>query len=346
MTTNTAYIGSFAPTLDSYDTTSFAHLNSLGTPTTPTKLALSPDNTIVYVLEGNTGTVAKVDAAALTLISSVTLAGSSFFDIRASPDGLRVYVSSRGTNTIYVLDASTLATITTWSVPNDPVGIAVSPDSLTVYVSEEIANSVVAIHAGTGAIFNTVVVGNDPVYMALSSNGLTLYVCNFLDSTVSVINTGSFTVSTTITMPGGFPFAFVPVLSPDNKYLYVTEGNSPVAWQITTSSNTVTDTLTLVEPSQGLAITPDSGEVWIAEQTGSNQIQIFSIPSDTLIHSISYSSSPTDIVITPPPPTPPPPPPGTVAIPPLFIPRKTSLDPLDLDIDWLAIERWANALNP
>jgi hypothetical protein len=37
---------------------------------------------------------------------------------------------------------------------------------------------------------------------------------------------------------------------------------------------------------------------------------------------------------------------GGVAIPPLTIPRKTSLWALDLDIDWLEIQRWANSLNP
>lgn len=344
------YVSAGSPSdVSKFNSATYANLGNVTVPNPPA-MVVSPDFTTVYGVDG-TGQVNTIDAATLVITDSATLPGSGtpYENITISPDGTTLYITARGINLVYVLDAATLATITTWAIPGDPYGIAPSPDGLLLYCSEEIANTVVAIDTTTGSVVHSVTVGNDPVNMCLSSDGSTLYVCNFLDCTVSVIDTASFTVTTTIgPLPGGFQFAYLPAIAPDDSALYVVEGFSPVIWHIDPATNTVVNTIIPPGNAQAAAITSDSKSVWIAETGfGTTAVEIYNIPGDTLAHSIPYGTTPDFIVILPPNFVPPPPSGLTVGL--LFIPRKGRGAALgegyteqDLLANWLAIELWAD----
>jgi DNA-binding beta-propeller fold protein YncE len=182
----------------------------------------------------------------------------------------------------------------------------------------------------------------------MSIDGLTLYCANFVVPSISVISTVSQTVTHTVSLSGGSLVLDLQI-TPDDSILYAVDGFAAVAWKITNPSTApVATSFATGSSAQHLAPTTDSSQIWFTEFAGSaNQVENYTVPADTLIHTIAFGgSAPGPIVITPRSgfhPTPP----VTLVIPSLFIPRKglPKYEGNDYMIDFLTIERWAQGIH-
>jgi YVTN family beta-propeller protein len=341
-----------ASDLDAYNLTTYAPAGTgILSGTGNLGVNLSPAGDFAYTTDPNTGDVNRVNTSTFT-VTSVTLPTTAGNGPRAcvvSPDNTRLYVTSRGDNEVFVLNAATLATITTFPILHSPTDIVVTPDGGHLYIAQETNTSVAVVETVGFTTTATITVGNDPNALDINLAGTFVYCGNLIDGSVSVIATASNTVVATIPPPVGGLDILSLKASADGKYVYASAGFSTDAWRITTASNTVTDHFMLGSDGQGVAITPDSTAAWFAEP-GATQIEVWSVPGDTLVHTIGGVRAYDNIAIFVPPRPTSPSYPGGQFIPKLFIPQKGKVNvdytADELRANWLAIEIWSQRWLP
>jgi YVTN family beta-propeller protein len=115
-------------------------VQSYATGTAPSGQAVSPDGTLVYIANQDSGTVTPISNN--SLLSSITVGGFPVAVI-FTPDGSHAYVSNQGGSPnfqvyVSVIDTSTntvSAVINSSKVPYPFGGLAVSPEGSKVYVT-------------------------------------------------------------------------------------------------------------------------------------------------------------------------------------------------------------------
>jgi YVTN family beta-propeller protein len=121
----------------------------------PYGVAISPDNTTVYVANINSNNVSVIDTTTNTVTATVPV-GQWPSGVAVAPDGPRVYVTNKGINAISVIDTATNNVTATVSVGNQPSGVAVTPDGTKVYVMNMGSNNVSIINTATNTATATV----------------------------------------------------------------------------------------------------------------------------------------------------------------------------------------------
>ena len=103
----------------------------------PTRLALSPDGTRLYVANSGSNSVSVIDTAHRAVIATIGV-GAGPQGIAVSPDGTKVIVANRLDGTYSFIDTSTLAVYhtvpTIGSTCDEPQAVAFHPDGSTAYV--------------------------------------------------------------------------------------------------------------------------------------------------------------------------------------------------------------------
>ena len=320
-------------------------------------IALSPDSTVLYVGDTNTGLITSFHAGTLVNIASTTLAigSASRITVYPSTDGTLLFVAERGANKVWVLNPVTLATITTFNtVSNAPTGMTQLASGGHLYIACE-SSAAVEVRLGISpwTLLTTITVGTDPLVVLSNSTGTTVYCLNILAETVSVITTSSNTVSSTVTLTGGTaPLVEGMSISPDDKYLYLTSGSTGTdAWIVVTATLTETHFSTTAA-NEFSAVTSDGLRAWLTVASPST-VEIYNVPANTLAHTITGTGG--GVVVTLPNPfkgtTPTPPTyPGATFIPKLFIPQKGKViedyTPAEFMANWVAIELWSQRWKP
>ncbi|HEX3020543.1 MAG TPA: hypothetical protein VHP36_09580 [Chitinispirillaceae bacterium] len=117
--------------------------------------------------------------------------------LAASPDGKHIYVALQQMKQVAQFDCASNSVVNTFSVPNEPTGVAVSKNGELIYVtcaSDQWPTGVVCvISTGTGKVVKRISAGHYARSPVLSPDGGTLYTCNWLGNDISVIdlNTGN-----------------------------------------------------------------------------------------------------------------------------------------------------------
>jgi YVTN family beta-propeller protein len=163
----------------------------------PTGLAVSPDNTLLYVTCFSSrrpgGEVAVISTASGTVTRTIP-AGHSPRAPVISPDGTKLYVCNQFKDYITVLDAVSGSALDTVAVIREPYAAGITPDG---------ANLVVA---------NYLPLGRTDVDTLMAS--------------VSIINTADRTVAAHVELTNGAQSLAGLSISPDGKYAYVTHVRS------------------------------------------------------------------------------------------------------------------------
>jgi len=183
-------------------------------------IALSADESTVYVVNSESDSVSFVDVHARTLVREVLLEGSApqqdpttkRFDVAVGPRALaldpftaRLYVTGQRNGHVYALDATSGAVLNDVDVCAEPVGVVTSPDGTTVYVACSQDDQVVALAASSLSVTATVAVDRRPWGLGWSADRTRLYVTQLLGPGVTTLSVSPLSIATTWALPDGPP---------------------------------------------------------------------------------------------------------------------------------------------
>lgn len=227
-----------------------------------------------------------------------------------SPDGRKLYVALRGNRSIaLILTASNqVLTTTALAVGVDPLALVASPDGRRVYVAGG-AGGVVVLDAATIQVLGAIAVpaGNavwdNPNGIAISPDGSTLYVSDNRDGgTVSVIDSATRSITRQISVAAGMTPLGLAV-HPDAATLYInladSAGGSQDVLRIVDTSTWASRDVVLTLPGRptGIAVRPDGGMVYVAQQS-TGALSYYDTTTDSA-SGIAGLSSPTGVAVSP-----------------------------------------------
>lgn len=140
------------------------------------------------------------------------------------------------------------------AVGKTPIGVAVSPDGLTVYVTNNQSSSVSVVDTATNTVTNTITTPSLPFGIDLDPTGAHAYVTTS-GGTLTVIDTSALAVTTTITVGGD---TYFPRVDPTGSFVYVPTSSGNTVAIVSTSSNTVVNTITGLSDTRDVAFGPAS----------------------------------------------------------------------------------------
>ena len=267
--------------------------------------------------------VATIPLNVLRVLGGVSLNGNSRA-IAAAPDGKHIYVTTGLCSSasfdcvrpesvyfsLWVIDTATNKVVNAAANKGTADGIAFSPDGLHNFLANfdpYTALPQVLVDQDSGNPISLPGNGND-FAIAITPDGKHLYVpyvlFNGTDSppeTVAVIDTATNMVSQTVPVePSSFSVTLTGVaVTPNGKYVYVSNQLSNSVAVIDTISSSVVKTVSVGLSPAGLAVTPDGAHVYVSNQ-GSDNVSVIDTATNTVVATVSVPG-PSVISIVPPP---------------------------------------------
>ena len=169
-------------------------VDTVGTGNFPLSVALSPNGSRAYVLNGGDDTVTVIDTATNTAIATIPV-GNFTYAVAVSPLGDKVYATNIDDRTISVIDAASNTELTTIPFDGYPYAVAVSANGSRLYVTSREDGSISVFDTASNTVIDTLDVGDDQVAdVALSPVDSRIYVANTFDATITVIDGDTFGV--------------------------------------------------------------------------------------------------------------------------------------------------------
>jgi YVTN family beta-propeller protein len=242
----------------------------------PSSLVVSPDSSLVYVGNEDSGSISGIDAATNKVAFTISVSGDPFY-LAITPDGTKLYSTVFSSNADLEFSTVTRQLVQSYGTGASPGPQAVSPDGSLVYISNY-GGTVTVI--SNNSLLSPITVGGNPVALVFTPDGSRAYVTNQgllnnLHYYVSVISTSTNTVSAVIDSSAvPYPLGGVAV-SPDGSKVYVTGINSShnaVLAVIDTATNQITKTILLNKnvrlTASVPALTPDGEFLYIPLSSG------------------------------------------------------------------------------
>ena len=227
-------------------------------------VAVTPDNSQVFIAETGQYDVTPVDVATGKEGTPIYV-GAYPQDVATSPGGGTVYATVTsgdtgpgGSNVVAVISTSTDKVTGDVTVGSGPRQVVFSPDGSRAYVTTE--RSIDVIDTATSKVIDSIPDPAGPQGIAISPDGSTLYVTNPDAGSLLVINAASGRV--TDRMPAGAePYAVA--VTPDGGTVYVTDMNSNSVMAIDTATHRSVATISVGSLPGAVAVTPDGSQVWV-----------------------------------------------------------------------------------
>ena len=291
----TLYVAGWTDAVWVYDTSDHSLIDTITLSNQPTRMAISPDGSRLYVTMSYASAVSIIDTSNNSVVDTVSVwpGGISPHGVAVSPDGTHVYVANQAnaSNSVSVIrtsDNTEIAEIPTGGAL--PTSVAVSPDSTRVYVTNLGSGTVSVIDAVTWTVVLTIPVAG-AYDIAISPDGSLAYVTQESSDLVSVIDTATNTVIDAVAVSGPFAIA----ITPDGNRLYITTvaGNVVV---VETTTNTVAETLFVGTQAWDITVTPDGSTAYVAQNNQLDQVSIIHIEAPPAISTLTL---PDGVVGTP-----------------------------------------------
>lgn len=237
----------------------------------PQTLAITPDNTKVYI--GNyASNITVVSTLTDTVIETISI--SLIFnasDMLITPNGLYLYTSHLSNNVVTVVSVLNDTHIATIAVGLTPSRLIINPAGTRVYVLNRNANTVSVIDTNTNTVIATVFVGSGVIEdLVITNDGLYVYVTNPNTNTVSVISTTTNTVISTIEV-GFYPSSVA--ITPDSLYVYVLNYLQNTVSIISTLTNTLVGSVIVGSYPSDIVINSSGNRVYVVNY-GSESISV------------------------------------------------------------------------
>ena len=266
----------------------------------PNSMAVNPEGTKVVVAEGASHqvqiiTVSSHAVGAAVAIPEVAGIKSRPDAVAITPNGLTAYVVDGANNLVYPLTISTgtLGAGIAVGAQGDPGAIVVTPNGEKVYVANYSSHNVSVITTASNTVTATVTIGagetGKPIALAVTPSSAHVYVADQGNAQVDDITTASDTVTKTIAVGsmadanvvgGGDPN--ILAVTPEGSKLYVASYTAGTVADIATSTDTVTNTITLpgTTPNpNALALTPNGCQLYVHDHAN-NQVDAVTVSSD------------------------------------------------------------------
>jgi gliding motility-associated-like protein len=256
----------------------------------PFNVAVSPDNSKVYVVNTNSYSVSVINTATNTVTATIDLhLNARPAAITVSPDGSKVYVGYSFGTTVTVINAATNTITATITLTGYTSGLALSPDGSRLYVTDAggISNAIHIINTATNAVIGSIKAVKAQAII-LSPDGSKIYALNYHSNAVSVIDATTNVVTTTIPV-GESPWGVA--LSPDGSVLYVTNSYSDNISVINTATNVVTATFPAGSNPFGISVTQD-GRFLYVESPGNNNVLVINAATHATVATIPVGAEP------------------------------------------------------
>ncbi|MFF4760820.1 beta-propeller fold lactonase family protein [Streptomyces sp. NPDC001292] len=223
----------------------------------PHSLAVSADETRLYVTNFQPGTVSVVDISSETVIAT-THATEGPYGVALSPTGRRLHVAGPSRNALVDIQLPQLLS-TDSHFGHSPYGVAAGADA-RVYLTLALEDSVLVTDAFAKPVFAVIQRIDFPTGVAVSPDETRLYVTNYFSDSVSVVDLSSETVIDTIPLSEG-PYGVA--VSRDGARLYVAHFPFDSVSVIDTSSLAVIDTIPVADGPRGVAVNQDGTRLYV-----------------------------------------------------------------------------------
>jgi YVTN family beta-propeller protein len=256
----------------------------------------------LLVLNKSDNTAVLVDADTYQVAAKLST-GVGPHEAAVSPDGRFAYVANYGTRgdpgkTLTVIDLRTKTVARTIDLGEfrRPHGIRVSRDGKIVWVTCEDNQAVIGVDTKTDKVVESFVTGQQVSHMLVpSADEKKLYVANTGPGNVTVVDRSTKAVKHLTTGLGAQGID----LSPDGRWVWVTNRAANTLSVIDTGSDTVTESFS----SGGqmpirVKFQPD-GKAALVSNARSNKVMIFDVATRKLIDELETGSAPAGILITP-----------------------------------------------
>jgi DNA-binding beta-propeller fold protein YncE len=216
------------------DTTSNTATQSAGIFShTPTAIAVHPNGTRVYVVDGPD--VRVIDTATLTVVASIHDPSLGATTMAINPAGTRLYVGGGNNGVLIVMDITNNTVVTEIGGLAFTYFTAITPNGAKVYTGNLSGYPLHVIDTATNTLLTNIPVNSGVAGLAINPAGTRLYKLAAGSSSMDVIDTTTDTIVTTV---GGLLGAGIAV-NPAGTRAYFDDRNGTGLQVFDTASNTV-----------------------------------------------------------------------------------------------------------
>lgn len=229
-----------------------------------------------YVANFDSNDVSVVDLSTNKVTATVDV-GTGPIGVAVANDGKSVYVSNNGDSTVSVINTSDNEVIATIDDAGDnPEGLAASPDGKFVYVAYD--NGVSKIQTSDNSVVDTMEVGGDTLTLELTTEGKLI-------------------AREDIPSPTEEGKIKSLVVTPDDKFVYITNIIEGKLFILQTSNFSELDSITLAGATTGIAVTPDGEFIYIPSDS---HVDLVRVSDNTIVDSIDgVGDEPRGVAVTP-----------------------------------------------
>lgn len=223
----------------------------------PTGVAVSPDSASVYVTnhgEASLSVIHLTDPAPIVpekidLTSTPEIPFSATptpFGVAVHPGGNQLYVtedSAEAADHLLVVDLTSKVVSRTYTVGDQPKGVAVTSTGLYVVVANYASHTVSVVNTFLATVATPIDVGVNPFGVAITPDNKYAYVTNSGADSVAVIDLAALTATPVTITVGNNPKGVA--VTPNGQYVYVVNSTDNTVSVIATADNTIADTITV-----------------------------------------------------------------------------------------------------
>ena len=220
--------------------------------------------------------------------------------IAYDPSNGYMYATSGGATVYYYNSLNNTRTGTIEVAGAHFWGIVYDSYNGNMYVAGGANNEVLEVSSYNNTVIKNVTVGDSPGAIAYNPANNEIYVSNYYGDSVSVINSINNSVVKTIKTGAPDGMAYDPVS--ENMYLeqYTPNGGTEPGYVtvINSTTNTITDNISVGNNPTGIAYIPANGDIYVANGLSSN-ISVISPSSNKVIYTINGVYGPVGVTYDP-----------------------------------------------